>query len=126
MNRRDAIKLLGGAAVAWPCSLIAQSTDRKRRIGVLWGWAATDPIWLEHFGAFTQALQELGYADAKNISFEIRHAIGEPDQPFALVASLVTANVDVIVVTSAGGCRSQGDEPICSRTQGQRMSPERA
>jgi putative ABC transport system substrate-binding protein len=40
--------------------------------------------------------------DGKNVSFEIRHAVGEPDQPSALAASLVAANVDVIVVTSAG------------------------
>src|SRR5262249_17825376 len=102
MRRRDFIIRLGGVALVWPRSLIAQSTDRPRRIGVLWGWAATDPLWLERFGAFTQGLQELGWVEGKNVSFEIRHAVGEPDQPSALAASLVAANVDVIVVSSAG------------------------
>jgi putative tryptophan/tyrosine transport system substrate-binding protein len=102
MRRREFIIRLGGVALVWPRSLIAQSTDRPHRIGVLWGWAATDPLWQERFGAFTQGLQELGWVEGKNVSFEIRHAVGEPDQPSALAASLVAANVDVIVVSSAG------------------------
>jgi hypothetical protein len=102
VRRRDFIIQLGGAAVAWPRSPIAQSTNRKRRIGVLWGLAATDPLWLERFGAFSQSLQDLGWSEGMNVSFEIRHAVEEPDQPSAQAASLVAANVDVIVVTSAG------------------------
>src|SRR5262245_61590185 len=102
MRRREFIALLGGPAIAWPLSVIAQSPDRKRRIGVLWGFAATDPVWSLRFGAFSQALQKLGWAEGRNVEFEIRHAVGKPDQLPALAVDLVAAKVDVIVTNSAG------------------------
>ena len=102
MKRRDFIALLGASAIAWPLSVVAQSPDRKWKIGVLWGFTATDPEWSQRFGTFSQALQELGWAEGKNIAFEIRHAIGKADQLPALAVDLVTAKVDVIVVNTVG------------------------
>jgi putative ABC transport system substrate-binding protein len=101
MRRREFIALAGGAAV-WPLSVVAQSLDQKRKIGVLWGLAATDPAWSQRFGAFSQALQELGWVEGRNVAFEIRHAVGKPDELPALAADVVAAKVDVIVVNSAG------------------------
>jgi putative tryptophan/tyrosine transport system substrate-binding protein len=69
MKRRDFITLVGGAAVAWPLAARAQQPERMRRIGVLMSLAADDPEGQARLTAFLQSLQELGWADGRNIRF---------------------------------------------------------
>ena len=101
MQRREFITLLGGAAAAWPLAARAQQSDRMRRIGVLQILAAGDPEWQICFAAFKQGLQELGWLDGRNFTFEFRNADGRVDRLPALAAELVHANVDVIVTNAS-------------------------
>src|SRR5262245_10021691 len=100
MNRRAFVSLLAVAA-AWQRAARAQQSERVRRLGLLQGLPADDPEWQRRFAAFKQALQELGWSEGQNITFEARFADGDPERLPALAADLVRANVDVIVTNAA-------------------------
>jgi hypothetical protein len=102
VSRREFIALLRGAAVAWPYSVIGSINRLKANNWSFVGWPATDPTGLGRFGGFSQGLQELGWAEGRNVSFEVPHVVAGADQSSALAASLLAAKLDVFVVTSAG------------------------
>jgi putative tryptophan/tyrosine transport system substrate-binding protein len=99
VKRREFIALLGGAA-SLPLAARAQG-DRGRRVGLLQGLAASDPEWKRRFGAFKQGLQELGWSEGRNVTFEVRFADARPERLPVLASELVEANVDVIVTNAA-------------------------
>jgi putative tryptophan/tyrosine transport system substrate-binding protein len=76
LKRRQFITLLGGAA-AWPLTARAQQADRMRRIGVLMNVAADDPDAQGNVTAFLQTLQQLGWAEGRNVRIDIRWAGGD-------------------------------------------------
>ena len=59
MRRREFMRLLGGAAVAWPIAVSAQQMDRMRRVGVLMGYAEGDPQAQATVTALRQGLHDL-------------------------------------------------------------------
>ena len=50
----------------------AQQADRIRRIGVLMGYASTDPEGQALSAEFTQHLAELGSAEGRNVRIDVR------------------------------------------------------
>ena len=97
MKRREFLSLLGGAVAAWPLSARAQQLDRMKRIGVLLPYIESDSQAQARVTAFRAALQERGWADGRNVSFEFRYTEGKLDRLPDLAADLVNTNVDIIL-----------------------------
>ena len=95
MRRRDVIALLGGAAVAWPQRALAQST--RRRIAVLMGMPAGDPLGQAEAAAFEQGLKDLGWTASRNIQLEYRWPGSDFDRLGAAAKELVAWNPDVVI-----------------------------
>src|SRR5436190_12344626 len=103
MRRRELVALLGGSAVAWPHAAYAQQRGRLRRIGVLSGFAEIDPEAQAWDIAFRKRLDELGWADGRNIQVDYRWGAGNLDrlQMFAKELVQLTPEVLIAVSTSA-------------------------
>jgi putative tryptophan/tyrosine transport system substrate-binding protein len=99
MRRRDFIVLAGGAAAA-PLAALAQQADRMRRIGVLFGSATDDSEYQARFGAFLQGLQQLGWADGRNVRIDTRWATTNPDDIRRHAAELAALAPDVILAAT--------------------------
>jgi putative ABC transport system substrate-binding protein len=90
VRRRDFIAVCGGFA-GWPLAARAQQPTKVPRIGVL---LISGP---EPMGPFRDALRDLGYAEGKNIQFEVRSAQSQVARLPELAAELVRSQVDLIV-----------------------------
>jgi len=109
MRRRDFISLLGGAAIVWPQSLIAQERKKLQLIGVLANeaWPPLDGLRNE--------LRELGYIGGQNFNIIYRFAEGQADRYPALAAELVHMPVDVIVTWGTPASLAAKDATVRSR-----------
>jgi ABC-type uncharacterized transport system substrate-binding protein len=101
MRRRQVIGLLGGAAVVWPLAAYAQQSDRVRRIGVLQAVGANDPEGPIRMAGFLQGLQQLGWADGRNVRIDVRWASGDADLYRKYAAELIALSPDVILATAS-------------------------
>jgi putative ABC transport system substrate-binding protein len=101
MRRRDFFSVLGGAAVAWPNVTSAQQLKPApqrtavRRIAVLTG--AAGAVSDARVRVLVQALGELGWLEARNVRFEIRHGGGDAEMLRKHAEELVALAPDVIV-----------------------------
>jgi putative tryptophan/tyrosine transport system substrate-binding protein len=101
MRRREFITLVGGV-VAWPVAAHAQQGERVRRIGVLAGGQDTDdPRSQPNVTAFLQALQQLGWADGRNVKIEYRWPTADVDKTRKYAAELAALAPDVILAISS-------------------------
>jgi ABC-type uncharacterized transport system substrate-binding protein len=100
MRRREFIGLVGGAALAWPHAATAQQPVRMRRIGVVMGYAESDPNGQLQVAAFRQQLERLGWVEGSNIRIDFRFAADAPERIRALALELLGLEPDVMVSNS--------------------------
>jgi putative ABC transport system substrate-binding protein len=101
MTRRDLIALLGTTAATWPFGARAQQSERMRRIGVLMGTAADDPVGKARGAAFLQGLQQLGWTEGNNVRIDYRWATADTDRFRRYAAELIELAPEVILASSA-------------------------
>jgi putative ABC transport system substrate-binding protein len=75
VKRRGFIFSIAAVAALWPLAGAAQEPERVRRIGMLMGYAESDPDTQANLAALREALQRLGWAEGHNIRIEMRWAI---------------------------------------------------
>jgi putative ABC transport system substrate-binding protein len=98
MKRRKFIALLGGVAASWPLAAHAQPGG-MRKIGVLMG-AAPSVLGDTYLAAFSKRLEELGWVNGRNARIDVRWWTGGPEQMRPIVAEMLAASPDVIMVFS--------------------------
>ena len=95
LRRREFITLLGGAAVAWPLAVSAQTAGKQPTIGYIGGGGPiTQRAWVE---AFVQRLRELGWIEGRTIAIEYRWGEGRAERYAEIAAEFVRLKVDVIL-----------------------------
>ena len=76
MRRREFMAALAGAAAAAPALRLppaaAQQAEKLRRVGVLLGFAESNPEQRAFFAAFVEELARLGWVDGRNVRIEQR------------------------------------------------------
>ena len=96
MNRREVITVLGGAAAGWPLAARAQQLNPVRRVGVLIGFAESDPSVQSWVAVFRAALAKLGWTEGNNLRIELRWAGDDPDKMKTFAKELVDLRPDAI------------------------------
>jgi putative tryptophan/tyrosine transport system substrate-binding protein len=95
MMRREFIALVGSAAAVWP--LAARAQQQLRLIGVLMGFAESDPTAQSMVAAFRGALPKLGWTEGSNVRIELRWGGYDADRIKMLAKELVDLRPDVIL-----------------------------
>src|SRR5215475_14447280 len=101
MRRRDFIKVIAGSAAAtWPVLARAQQGEPMRRIGVMMGYAGTDPAAQAQVAALRQGLQKLGWEEGRNIRTDVRFPGGDAGVVRAILMELMSLTPDVLVTNT--------------------------
>jgi putative ABC transport system substrate-binding protein len=87
LKRREFFTLIGGAASAWP--LAARAQQEHKRLGVLMGAAAGDPLGQPQVATLMQGLRKLGWIDGQNLQTEVRWTAANPNFIQAYATDLV-------------------------------------
>src|SRR4051812_18138248 len=99
MRRREFITAAALVVVTMRAAL-ARQADRVRRIGMLLGYAASDPQAQSRIAAFRQRLQDFGWTEDDNVHFDIRWTGGDRNQLLAVAKEMIDLEPDVILAAT--------------------------
>jgi putative tryptophan/tyrosine transport system substrate-binding protein len=99
MRRRDFLAGLAGTT-SWPGAVRGQQFEKVRRIGVLVGTAADDPESQARVAAFKKGLQQLGWAEGRNVQLDIHWATTNTAEIRRHAAELAALAPDVILAAT--------------------------
>ncbi len=103
MQRREALALLGGAALFWPLAARAQ----QKRMPVIGYLSVVSPDASgSRLAALRQGLAETGYVEGQNLAIEYRWAAGSYDRLPGFAADLVDRKVDLIAAIGPPSARA--------------------
>ena len=106
MRRRDFIKVVAvGSAAALPRAVIAQPTERVRRIGILLAVSPSDTQFQTWIDVFLQTLAQSGWVVGRNISVDTRWARGSAAEIRRHATELVALAPDIILAHGASTVR---------------------
>jgi putative ABC transport system substrate-binding protein len=96
MRRRKFIKLMGGAAAAWPFGARAQQAEKLVRIGYLALGSPSNTYDRSLVEAFRQGLRDVGLIEGRDIIIDLVWVANEPEYPQA-VSELVQRGASLLV-----------------------------
>jgi putative tryptophan/tyrosine transport system substrate-binding protein len=103
VKRRQILALLAGAAIMRPPTLIAQSANRLRRVGVLYPFSKHDRGLAAIDAAFRAELARLGWKEGDNLRIEGRWEMADSARVRVLAMELVGLAPDAIFVIGGLG-----------------------
>jgi putative tryptophan/tyrosine transport system substrate-binding protein len=103
MKRREFLLGLGGATAAWPLAARGQQAERVRRVALLITNAPDDAEAKARVAAFTQALEQSGWIDGRNLRIDTRWSAGGPAETRKHAVELAESGPDVILTSGASG-----------------------
>jgi putative tryptophan/tyrosine transport system substrate-binding protein len=98
VKRRDFIRVIAGAATAWPLVATAQQVEPMRRIGALMDIGETDAAAKGWVDAFETALGAAGWHKGRNCAINYRWGASNPERLARNAEELVQSAPEVLLV----------------------------
>jgi putative ABC transport system substrate-binding protein len=101
MRRREFVKLVGGAAVAWPIAAQSQQVSAVKRVGVLLNYSESSAEGQQYIAAFRKALKALGWIEGRDVDLILRWTGGDSALYAKYATELAARSPDVVLAATA-------------------------